>query len=175
MSRQLNDELYPAVVAGDAEACYRMVKENLPLVYVLVGDYLKNQPQYRYLESDLIAEGKLRVVKAVRNMVGKQVRNPNPTGFIRSHIGYAFEDVVSRECREEEELDEGTFFLDLNSDAVDLIDELQHKCVLLGIPWSVIELRLQGYTDSEIGEKLGLSQQTISGYRQQLRKLHENT
>lgn len=176
-TRQQNDDLYPAVVAGEEKACELMIQINEPLVHVLLADFLQEYPSLRYLEDELITEARLGVNKAVVNMIGSHVKKPNPTGFIRSHIKFAFGDVLKRSKRLPESLSDaeqdgaGLLVNDTSIEMIDLIDELQHKCEVAGIPWKMIDMKMQGYTDAEIGEELGCSQQWVAGCRKRLKRL----
>lgn len=176
-TRQQNDELYTAVVAGDDKSCKLMIEINQALVYVLLTDFLQAYPYLRYLEEDLITEARLGINKAVANMVGSHVKKPNPTGLIRAHIKFAFGDVLKRVKRTPESLsyasedEPGMLVNDSCIEMVDLIDELQHKCEVAGIPWKMIDMKLQGYTDAEIGEEMGCSQQWVTQCRKRLKRL----
>ena len=75
-SVERNNELFPAVVAGDAKVRVALVEENLALVMVKVDAFLAQAPGFAYLRDDLISAGRLGLVKAVNKL---------PTGRIRMH------------------------------------------------------------------------------------------
>ncbi len=97
-SRQLNDELYPLVAAGDKDAIRKMIEANMSLAISKVDSYIGTYPHVSYLREDMEGEGFLGVTMAVNKMAeAGPIENPNPTGYISywimERIGY----VVDRE------------------------------------------------------------------------------
>jgi hypothetical protein len=97
-SRELNNQLYPLVAAGDKQAAQQMVERNIPLVISKVDDYIFMFPDVAYLRDDLVSEGNLGLCIAVDKMAEKgPVPNPNPTGYISYWIQYRLGTVVDAE------------------------------------------------------------------------------
>lgn len=180
-----NDRLYLLVVAGDSAAKEEMIISNLSLVPVKVQSYLLHFPQCEHLRDDLISQGFVAVVEAVNNMIGNEIDEPNPTGYISQCIQYALGDLMDQEAtvrvpkrtylehkaagheihRPEREATVG--FEDvLEREArtdprsmVDLRDELAGCCECR---WdkSILRLREQGYSDADIAQQLGIPKTT---------------
>lgn len=97
-SRELNDELYPLVAAGDKAAAKQMIERNLGIVVLKVNDCIRYFPHVDYLRDDLISEGMLGLCMAVKKMAEKgPVPNPNSTGYIKYWIQYRIGTVVDAE------------------------------------------------------------------------------
>ena len=69
-----NNELFPAVVAGDAEARRALIEENMALVVVKVDSLTKQMPSIAHLRDDLIGAGYLGLVKAVNKVASGKVK-----------------------------------------------------------------------------------------------------
>ena len=69
-----NNELFPAVVAGDAAAREAMIVNNLGLVVVKADSLIRQMPSVAYLRDDLVSAGYIGLVRAV---------NKVPTGRVR--------------------------------------------------------------------------------------------
>ena len=54
-----NNQLYPAVLAGDAAAREAMILNNLGLVVVKADSLIRQTPALAYLRDDLVAQGTL--------------------------------------------------------------------------------------------------------------------
>lgn len=69
-----NNELFPAVVAGDTEARRAMIEENMALVIVKVDSLIKELLCVKYLRADLISAGNLGLVWAVNRVAAGKVK-----------------------------------------------------------------------------------------------------
>jgi DNA-directed RNA polymerase specialized sigma24 family protein len=63
-----NNELYPAVVAGDPAAREAMILNNLGLVVVKAESLIRQMPGIAYLRDDLVSAGNTGLVKAVNQI-----------------------------------------------------------------------------------------------------------
>jgi hypothetical protein len=97
-TQNVNDRLYPLVVAGDPAARDEMIRANMPLVVSRVAAYLARFPQCRHLRDDLVSQGNVGLVTAVNNMVGTVVPEPNPIGFMSFHIQQALGELMDQEA-----------------------------------------------------------------------------
>lgn len=68
---QRNNELYPAVVAGDSAAREAMILNNLGLVVVKADSLIRQVPGAAYLRDDLVSAGNVGLVKAVQKITQK--------------------------------------------------------------------------------------------------------
>lgn len=92
-SRELNDELYPLVVTGDADAMKKMIEGNMSLVIDKVDTYIGLHPQVAHIQDDIISEGFVGLCKAVNKMSTQGLReHANPTAcmsyWIHDSIGW---------------------------------------------------------------------------------------
>ena len=65
---QRNNELYPAVVAGDAAAREAMILNNLGLVVAKANALISQVPGADYLRDDLVSAGNIGLVTAVNQI-----------------------------------------------------------------------------------------------------------
>lgn len=104
-NRELNDRLYPLVVAGDAAAREEMIQSNMPLVLVKVQSWLGSNPEWSHLRDDLLSQGFVGVTQAVNKManpdteddVAEPVENCNPTGYISLYIYHRLGELIDIE------------------------------------------------------------------------------
>jgi hypothetical protein len=104
-NRELNDRLYPLVVAGDEAARTEMIQSNMPLVLNKVQSFLSTHPQWSHLRDDLLSQGFVGVTQAVNKMakpeteddLDEPVENCNPTGFISLYIYHRLGELVDIE------------------------------------------------------------------------------
>ena len=71
---QRNNELYPAVVAGDAAAREAMILNNLGLVVTKANALICQVPGVAYLRDDLVSAGNIGLVTAVNQIAAGRVR-----------------------------------------------------------------------------------------------------
>jgi RNA polymerase sigma factor (sigma-70 family) len=69
-----NNELYPAVLAGDAAAREAMILNNLGLVIVKADSLIRQVPGVAYLRDDLVSAGNIGLVTAVNQIAAGRVR-----------------------------------------------------------------------------------------------------
>jgi DNA-directed RNA polymerase specialized sigma24 family protein len=91
-SIQRNNELFPAVVAGDTEARRSLIEENMALVVVKAEGLIKQMPTIAYLRDDLVSAGYIGLVKAVNKLPGGKVR----MGALNTWLGRS----ITREMRQ---------------------------------------------------------------------------
>jgi len=180
-----NARLYPLVVAGDPAAREEMIQVNSPLVGNRVSAYLAKFPKCQHLRDDLISQGYVGLVTAVNNMVGSDVPNPNPLGFMSFHIQKALGELMDQEATirvpkrtymenkaKGKLIDrpdkDGSASIDdvLKKDGerdprslVDLMDELL-GCCESPTERQIVKHRADGRSDAEIAEILGIPKTT---------------
>jgi DNA-directed RNA polymerase specialized sigma24 family protein len=184
-SRESNDALYPLVVAGNLKAREEMILSNMPMVTRKVSAYLFQFPQCKHLKDDLLSQGYVGLVTAVNNMVGGQVEEPNPTGFMsmwihreigelldyesairvpkRSYLRKKKADAEFEVPTKEASID-ADYTLDKDGDRdprsmVDFFDEII-GCCETQIEEQIVKHRVEGRTDAEIAVILGLPKTT---------------
>jgi DNA-directed RNA polymerase sigma subunit (sigma70/sigma32) len=97
-SRDENDELYAAVIAGDEAAKKRMIEGNMPLVLLRVDAYIRCFPGVEHLRDDMASEGFLGLCTAVNKLSESEVREKsNATGYLNWWINSSIGQVVDSE------------------------------------------------------------------------------
>lgn len=194
-TRKSNDELYPLVVAGDAEAREQMIQSNIGLIMTEVDRFLIFLPHFQWMQDDLISHGLIGLVEAVNKMqTDGYVENANPTTLmgrcIKTNIGRAIEqaqDVRIPTRTKKRKLSQGievqvpekveTIFDDGEEDPGRFsydphpMQQLRHTldaCCETDEEREIIRLREEGYVDREIAEILGLPQTTTYVMRRTL-------
>ena len=71
-----NNELFPAVAAGDAAARDAMIEDNMALVVVKADALIRQMPSVAYLRDDLVSAGYVGLVKAVNKVAAGKVKTP---------------------------------------------------------------------------------------------------
>jgi DNA-directed RNA polymerase specialized sigma24 family protein len=69
-----NNELFPAVAAGDATARTAMIEGNMGLVWVKADALIRTLPSIAYLRDDLISAGYVGLVRAINRVSSGRVR-----------------------------------------------------------------------------------------------------
>lgn len=177
--RELNDELYPLVVAGDEAARERMIEVNMPLVTNKVDTFLAVFPHLEYLRDDLMSEGFIGLCIAVNKMAeGGPRQNANPTGFMSYKIHYQLGDLADKEAgtgahpntlralrkagkaaAQQVEADPDILPPATGDETIDpmamtdLIDEIESCCEDEN-ELEIVRLRAKGYVDQEIADQL---------------------
>jgi RNA polymerase sigma factor (sigma-70 family) len=185
-TREKNDELYPAVMAGSAEAREQMIHANMPLVIAKVKIFLVQRPEMRYLRDDLTAAGFVGLTQAVNAMQGHtdSERLENPTGYLLVAIQNELNHLVDEETtvsipwqtqsrgrRVGEELRRPEPSHDLSEEVVrttpdhtqlielrDLID----ACCDNPFDRQIVALKAEGHTQRETAALLGVNPASIS-------------
>lgn len=188
--REMNDRLYPLVVAGNKAAREEMITANMALVTNKVQAYLVRFPQNSHLRDDLISQGFAGLTEAVNNMVGREVQDPNPTGFISQHIQHALGELMDTEAtiripirtyiRHKDTMEPAAKehsltvqdVLDREGQQdpraiVDLRDELE-GCCECDLDRDIIRLREEGRSDETIATMLGIPKTTAYMMRRSL-------
>ena len=181
-TRELNEELQPRVKAGDESAREQMIVANRPFVAYKVTKFLARCPQFKYLEEDLIAEGLLGLTHAVNTM--REEEGDNPTSLIalciEQHILMAVRafdgaiNVPSRSRRRRPDKLRVPSRVKLNDiqapDARGVIDlrDTIIACCETPAEQQIVELREAGYTDAEIGEKVGMPRSSVTAARKEI-------
>lgn len=105
-SREINDQLFPLVAAGNEAAREKMIRANMGFVATKVQDFLRDKPAWEHLRDDLISQGFVGLIQAVNKMAG--VESPdtvpgadqevaNPTGLISIYIFYRLGELIDSE------------------------------------------------------------------------------
>ncbi len=71
-----NNELFPAVAAGNAGARDAMIEGNMALVVVKADALIRQMPSVVHLRDDLVSAGYVGLVKAVGKVVAGKVKTP---------------------------------------------------------------------------------------------------
>ena len=91
-----NNELYPAVVAGDPAAREALIVGNMPLIVVKVDAFIRYIPSVAYLRDDLVSAGYIALVKAVNNIAKGKVEMKAVNAYIgrvvRLSLGHLIDD-----------------------------------------------------------------------------------
>jgi hypothetical protein len=192
-SRNLNDELYPRVIAGDQEARQLMITSNYGLVVTKAESFLETFPKFTYLLDEFIGEGLLALVKAVDSMAGSvpESNTPiNPTGYLGIAICRAIgncadsQSIVSESARSKRHKRQNGIPIETPEVSDDLTDALTPE---IGDPMALIDLedtifscchsdeerfivrlRMEGLVDREIGDRLNLSTTTVFLLRKEI-------
>jgi RNA polymerase sigma factor (sigma-70 family) len=72
-----------------------LITKHYGLVELVVGNYLKTNPQHRHLRDDLISGGTIGLIKAVDSFI--QEKLPKLTPYARLSIMYGMRDVIRTE------------------------------------------------------------------------------
>ncbi len=193
LTTEQNDALYQRLVSGDMKARDEMIEGNLALVVYRVDAYIRCAPQMAYYRDDLISGGLEGLCKAVDAMSqGKHLESPRPTGRITKaidrHISNLADEanvvcvprrtqtrarakgkpidpprVVSDKILQSKE--DQKYFEE--KAAIELQEEIL-ACCQTDVERQIILMRIEGYNDTEIGEKINRSQQYISSVRARL-------
>lgn len=184
-TRELNDQLYPLVKAGDQGAREKMILANMAMVTCKVGAYLDQFPHCSHLREDLLSQGYAGLTEAVNNMVGQVIDDPNPTGFMSLHIHHALGELLEQEsairipkrtlvhkkangnelrvpAKEASLTAEHVFEREAQRDPrsmTDLMDEIL-GCCENDTEKQIVNLRSEGRSDADIAAMLGIPKTT---------------
>jgi DNA-directed RNA polymerase specialized sigma24 family protein len=176
-----NNELYPAVVAGDAAAREAMILNNLGLVAIKAHVLICQIPGVAYLRDDLVSAGNVGLVRAVQKINPKvcmgavnhwlgrfinremrkllpaehTIRVPRQTSDLARHNGRPIPaPVVSNALSE-------TLHAHSDLSVVDLRDVMS-ACCRSDAERQCLRLREEGYRFKEISRLLGVSLPTAN-------------
>ncbi len=71
-----NNQLFPAVAAGDTAARDAMIEDNMALVVVKADALIRRMPSGAYLRDDLVSAGYVGLVKAVNKVAAGKIKTP---------------------------------------------------------------------------------------------------
>lgn len=190
-TRDRNNELWAAVVAGDQAARKEMIESNMALVMVKVEAFIATFPKSAYLRDDMTSEGLLGLVEGVDNMIAsakgrKSLDPPNPSGYLQVAISRAIGNLYDTECnlqmpaptarlqRQKGRLvPKQSCCTVLPESVVDdtklrELRDLVMSCAETNDERTLLRMREEGYTDSEIAKAIGLSRTPVLKLRQKL-------
>lgn len=187
-------KLLPLVRAGDAAAKKKMAEGYMRLALTIAGTYYAILKSNRWVE-DLVSAAMLGVAEGVDRLheVGETDAN-NPKALICQHVHRAISSMldesklikVSRESqamRQKQGRDRVEEYTRIYSDddnelALDSIpdrgsdthtvEEVVDNAIDNQLEADIVRLRLEGFTDNEIADQLGISRQTVQVIRQDL-------
>ncbi len=190
LSMENNDALYLRLIAGDEKAGDEMIEGNLALVVYRVDAYLRAAPQMAYYRDDLISAGLHGLCQVVERMKKKTPgANPKPTGWITkaidlgisNHADEANTITVPRRTqtrarkagtpiRPPRTVSDKALVSQIDSSFHEEIaaTELQEEilaCCQTEPERRIVTMRVEGYTDAEIGKALNCSAHCISSKR----------
>ncbi len=172
-----NNELFPAVLAGDAAAREAMIVNNVGLVIVKAGSLIRQMPSVAYLRDDLVSAGYIGLVRAVNKVPTGRVRMKALNAWIGRCVTKEMRDLLPRERsihipRESSRLARNhnrpievpTVFnvipetLETHSElAVVELRDIFDACCKSETERKCLRLREAGYTFQEIGTRLNIS------------------
>jgi RNA polymerase sigma factor (sigma-70 family) len=178
-----NNELFPAVVAGDAAARDAMIEGNMALVVVKADALIRQMPSVAYLRDDLVSAGCIGLVKAINKLPSGRIRMEALNSWIGRcvtremlqllphertiHVPW----VSSHAARNPETVPWNvqpiqapvvvnvfpeTLHMHSPLAAIDLRD-IFSACCQSHAERECLRLRVEGYTFKEIGARLGIS------------------
>jgi RNA polymerase sigma factor (sigma-70 family) len=172
-----NNELYPAVVAGDAAAREAMILNNVGLVVVKADSLICRMPGVAYLRDDLVSAGNIGLVTAANQIATGRVRMEAVTTWIGTVVTRAMWHLLPHEHtihiphesrrlarKKNQPIQSPRVFngfparLEARSElAVIELRDLLSACCTSEAQRECLRLREAGYTFQEIGTRLGIS------------------
>jgi len=181
-----------------------MILLNSAMVKHTVRKFLEKNPNFAYLQEDLVSHATVGLVKAVNQMAGipdkdreaippVEMTTPNPTAFLGSYIFFYLGRLIEQESTiripnrtrqdrkkrgkdlfiptKEESIDDNYVFqqeglIDPRT-LVDLVDELM-GCCETQTERSMIQHRIEGRSDQDIADILGVPRATVNLMRRQI-------
>jgi hypothetical protein len=182
LTAEENLAIYALVRTGDAVARECMVTGNMPLVVEWVNNFIKDGRMWlEYLRDDLTGAGFLGLVGAVNNLAKNTASIENPIGYLRGAVLAKLFDMIAQDqnvmrprsggrARRDENwklpctvrvdmeklLVSGSFYT-----SIDLRDFIQ-VCCRTDTERQMVQLREEGYTQTEIGKQVGVCQTKVS-------------
>lgn len=195
-SREKNEEVYQRLLAGDEKARDEMILGNAALVVLRVDHYLRRNPRMGHIREDMISAGAAGLCAAVDRMQkGVQAKKVNPTGYIYTAIDQRIDKLVDEESTivVPHASQEAARKKDkpiapprtIGGDAAETLcakrfaadrfagPELEEEikaCCQDEKDVRIVEMRTAGYNDREIGEALGVAENTVTVRRGALYK-----
>lgn len=194
LDREANLKLYQRLQNGE-DVVDEMVVGNVPLVFTRVKTFLQDFSEYSHLKDDLQSEAYLALINSVHQLKTTEVENP--IGYIYWAIYNSLKKYIHRsesfgptewEIRTAIEAEEyvylpqkqPNFDIDMCEApdllaAVDTLRDIEELCTNDTLK-QVVWLRMAGYTDPEISEKLNIGVRWVNMQRGQLfEELRENS
>jgi hypothetical protein len=190
-----NDEVYKRLVAGDIKARDEMMVGNVALAIYRVEAYLRGASQMSYYRDEMISAGILGLCSAVERMQKRGiVKNPKPTGCITKaidrYISHCADEantiVVSSRVQQmaravgepiilPHTVSEKTLISvdDTSIRDREEVSELKEEalaCCKDEVEKTIVTMRVDGYTDAQIGKSLNLVRRRVSRLRQDIFK-----
>lgn len=193
-SRKKNEEVYQRLIAGDGKARDEMILGNAALVVLRVDHYLRRNPKMAHMREDMISAGVSGLCAAVDRMQkGTRAKKINPTGYIYTAIDQRIDKLLDEEStiviphasqeaarkkdqpitpprtiggNAAETLCAKRFAVDLFA-GPELEEEIR-ACCLDRKDLRIVQMRIEGYNDREIGEALGMAENTVTVRRGKL-------
>lgn len=188
VTREINKALATKVATGSMDARNEMIERNIPLVVTKVDSYLKKNHQYKHLHDDLVSAGIEGLINAIDRIVslGSQFDIAGTTSYLNSSIrnelasfAIEFSNSVSASdrtvCRGQDIPSQVDTFETMSESiadyrsTIDLQDEID-ICCLSDADRAIIKMRVEGYTDQEIAERLNESHSVIYHKRRAIYK-----
>ena len=202
LTREKNDELYQQLheTTGDEQEAIiqTMIEGNMALVFGRVSDFIDDFPKFKYLRDDLISECFLALTRAVRALATFDPSDtPNPLGFIYRNlynaiIDFAFSEGTLSVTRfiqwyyrklhgEPLKLLKVDPLLaanePVNMDAIhkeDFMETLEELCET-DDERKILHWRVEGYTHSEIANKLNVCRLAIQRALKTIHQRYQNS
>jgi DNA-directed RNA polymerase specialized sigma24 family protein len=179
---QDNEQLYPLVAAGDADARQQMIVNNLPLVITLVDLFLSSKPDHAHLRDDLMAEGFLSVVEVINIFVsGRKVSNP--TSYLSRSIRRRIQNTAKQSqliCTPRDivspqivtSVDTSKMMLGARGDTISSINlrDMIHSCCISPLEKTLVTLREANCMFAEMAKATNTPQTTV---RRMFKAIHE--
>lgn len=179
-SKETLSSLVDSVIAGDQEAKQQLIKHFLLVARQCIGTILAVYPQYQKELEEMVSEAAFQVVDIVDKISHGNRFEPKLMSYVAVRIFQQVNEMLSaiypikvplttqRRIKgqgkeqpvnfSDEEIDDISHnFTDSDFEVREALEEV----VSTPVERSIIELRESGYTDTEIGGTLGLSQSTI--------------
>jgi len=147
-----NTALYERLRSGDATAREKLICDNMPLVLMVVNEFIDDCPRREYLRDDLMGDGFLALTKTVNNLERDRTPVLHMTAYLVATIRHAL--YKAHELTDEELPD--------NCEAVSMYEapdtlDLLNACCLTNLDTTVLSLRQRGYSLRSISTKLSIT------------------
>jgi len=164
ITRERVSTLYQEVCKQSPGAADRLIEEMLEPIAGFVRVFIRRRPQFRRHLDDLQGVASLELVKVVRVFQGAHKPCVNPRGVILKAVYRA----LSKACDSvgnDESLEDAPKASDTLGPeyvhALDVLTNVREQCKS-DLENDVITLRLDGWTDIQIAEVVGVTRQTVS-------------
>lgn len=153
-------ELFRKLKEGDIEARDRLIYGHLKLGLMIVGYFMKFRSG---IGQELVSEMLWTLTTSVDNIQkGKIDENPNVTGYIRGRMSGALRNLVMKKAPT---LIVKDYPSRKANDSELEIEDILKQCKLNKTQQQVVELRLSGMKDPEVGAQMGITKQAVHQIR----------